>query len=244
MEKEVETASTSGYYNSEGKFIEAPKKQFMRLQIAYSLRFGLIWTLFFAIVGVVIQSVQAGGFRFLEFFGSNWIAWFRSFGSFSDPTVYPTAMDLIRSIVGKWYYFFYTGGLLALLWGFISWIIHAELIFRKRDKPIQQKPLPEMKPVEKIEKKEELAPAPMPVFSMPPEIKKQAMEEWLEEGYLLLAQGKTKECKMIYNQLRRAYNPEEDSNKMMYRRFLDFYYEILDEIRNPGFNKRKEEWEG
>ena len=234
MEKEEVKPISGGYYNSEGKFIEAPKKQFMRLQIAYSLRFGLIWTLFFAIVGIVIQSVQAGRFVFFEFFGSNWIGWFRSFGSFTDPTIYATAMDLVRSIAGKWYYFFYTGGLLALLWGLISWIIHSEVIFKKKEKPVQEEKKPE--------KKEE--PVAMPVFATSPEVKREAMEDWLNEGYLLLAQGKIREPEMIYNQLRRAYNPDEDVNHVMYKRLLDFYQEIMDEIKNPGFNKRKEEWEG
>lgn len=237
MEKEAQAAGTGGYYNSEGKFIEAPKKQFTRLQIAYSLRFGLIWTLFFAILGIAIQSVKAKSLIFVQFFGSNWVDWLASFGTFTDPTVYPTAMDFIYSLLSHWYYFFYTGGLLAILWGLLSWIIHSELIFKRKEKPVQVEP-----PRKEEPKKEE--PVPMPVFNTPPEVKKEAMEEWLAEGYLLLAQGKTREARMIYTQLRRAYNPDEDINHVMYKRLLDFYQEILDEIKHPGLNKEKEEWEG
>jgi len=116
---------------------ELPRKTILRLGIPYGLRFSIIWTLFFIIIGVVIQSIQANSFVFKDFFISNYVNWFKSFGSFVNFQEYASVMDLFKSIMIKWYYFFYTGGLIALIWGLLDWIINSEIIFTRKKKAIK-----------------------------------------------------------------------------------------------------------
>jgi hypothetical protein len=72
-------AEDLGYYSeTQNKYIEAPKKQLFRMQIPYSLRFGLIWTLFFVIIGIVIQSIKAGYFVFGLFFVYQIMLWIKT----------------------------------------------------------------------------------------------------------------------------------------------------------------------
>lgn len=237
-------AEDLGYYSeTQNKYIEAPKKQLFRMQIPYSLRFGLIWTLFFVIIGIVIQSIKAGYFVFGDFFTTNYAAWFRSFGTFTDITIYPSGMDVLYAILGHWYYFFLTGGYLSVLWGIISLIIHWEVIFKKVEKqPEPEKPKALPAPIKPVVAEKAAEKPPITIPARP--ITKQDLDEWLEEGYLFLADGQTRKSELIYNQLKRAYEPAKDSGQIMYKRILDFYYEILDEMKNPGFNKRKEDWYG
>jgi hypothetical protein len=83
--------------------------------------FPLSWTLFFAIVGIIIQSIVAHRFVFIEFFGSNFVNWLYSFKLFTDTTQYANINDLILTFVKTWYYFAFAGGLLSLIWVVISW---------------------------------------------------------------------------------------------------------------------------
>ncbi len=254
----------SGYYSeSENRFIEAPKRQWFRLQIPYSLRFGIIWTLFFVIIGIVIQSIQANAFVLVEFFGSNYISWFKSFGTFTDITIYPGVIDVVYALLRHWYYFFVTGGYLSLLWGIISLIIHWEVVFKAPEKkpqeinpkPIESKPIIKEKIVEKIVEKpvskpaEQPKPAPQPSLIPTPIIPARALGqkdiiEWLEEGYLFLADGNVKKAELIYNHVKRAYDPMRDPGQVAYKRILDFYDQILDEKKHPGLNKEIDTWEG
>ena len=242
MEKEVD----SGYYNSSGQFIEAPKKQFFRLQIPYTLRFALIWTLFFIILGLVVQYFQKIDQAFslsslvTSFFTTDYVAWFKSFGSFSNVILYPTPLDFVRALLSKWYYFFYTGGLLSLIWGLLSWIIHFEFVVKKslvsQSQVVQQiQPVIQpiiLKPIEKIEIpiKEEIVPIKEPLkYSS---INQSKIEEWLEAGLLMLAQGNIYEAELIYEQISRAYDLNNDITHETYKRILDFYYEINERKNN------------
>ena len=247
MGKEV--SETSGYYSATGEYIEAPKRQLFRLQIPYMLRFGLIWTLFFIVVGIAIQSMQAEPARFIfaEFFTSNYVLWFRSFGTFTDASIYPAIPDVFYAIMSHWYYFFYTGGLLSVLWGFISMLIHWEVVFRKpakkKEEELVQEPLRE-KP------KEQPKPAPQPILEEKPasffkprsQITQGDLYEWLQEGYLFLAEKNLSEAELIYKQIQRAYDASRDPDRIMYRKIIDFYDEILRE-KQP-LRKVRDEWEG
>ena len=94
--------------------------------LPYELRFPLAWFLAFSIIGIAIQSIRAGSFVFLDFFGANYVTWFKSFGAFSETVRSQGYEALFYSLAGEWYYFFYTGGLLALVWGFVNWIVNFE----------------------------------------------------------------------------------------------------------------------
>ncbi len=97
-----------------------------RKGINRKLRFPLIWTIFFAIIGIFIQSIQTNKFIFFKFFISNYVSWFKSFGSFVNPTVYNSPRELLNKLLSHWYYFFYTGGLLSLLWSSLSVLLNRE----------------------------------------------------------------------------------------------------------------------
>jgi len=211
MEKEVlsglkETAA--------GKLNEPPRKQITRLQIPFLLRFALIWTAVFGILGIIIQSISGRQFVFVDFFISNYGEWFRGFGSFIQATEYESGMAIFKSIMAGWYYFFYTGGLISLIWGIVSWIVHAEIVIKRKDKPSVIPVNTKLIPISQQEVIRE---------------QKEKLEDWLEEGLRLLAEGNLEEAELIYKSIRTEYNPEQDLERRNYRRILDFYIEIMEE---------------
>lgn len=203
MEKE-------GDYEVETLELKPEEQEFLgrktraRFGIAHQLRFPLIWVIFFTIIGIVIQSIIAGRFVFLEFFGSNYVNWFRDFGSFVDPTAYESAQQLFYSIWSRLYYFFYTGGLIALIWEFISWAIHSEVRLIGKEKRVQH--------IKKQDIEE-------------PEEKTQAekIDELLFKGQKLLLEEEKPDAMEIYEELQKIYDPKKDENKEQYQKILDFY---------------------
>lgn len=216
MEKEGDL----GYYSSTGEFIAAPKKQLFRLQIPYALRFALIWTLFFIIIGVAIQSFRAETLSSRAFFVSNYGDWFRAFGTFTNTVQYGSPGDFLARLFSDWYYFFYTGGLIALIWGFISWAINSEIIFKKIQKPAPL--VSQINAPKKQEPEKELEPAHFQEH-------KEKIEEWLEEGLRLLADKNIEEAELIYKSLRQEYDPYKDPYQTFYKRIMDFYAELNEE---------------
>jgi len=194
------------------------KKEGFRIQIPFVLRFALVWTLFFSIIGIIIQSINAQSFIFKEFFAENFIGWFKDFGTFTSKTAYLSSEEIFYAILEKWYYFLYTGGLLALIWGLLEWVINFEISLKARDKqiPIQEREIKE--PVKIVEVRE-----------VSPTDYHSTIEQWLEEGWRLLSEGKLEEARLIHEQLRKEYNPEIDSSKILYNRIKDFYEEIIKE---------------
>lgn len=198
-----------------GRLIEPPRKQLARIQVPFLLRFAFIWTIVFAILGIVIQSIITRSFVFFNFFFSNYATWFRSFGSFVSTTEYNSGMAIFASIMSGWYYFFYTGGLISLLWGLVSWLVHHEVVLKRNENlnkfiPMDSRLIP-IREQEKIQEHRE------------------KIDEWLEEGLRLLAEGNLEEAELIYKGIRKEYNPEHDLDKRTYKRILDFYIEIMDE---------------
>lgn len=190
------------------------KKKAFRIQIPDSLRFALIWTIFFAIAGIIIQSIRAGGFVFIDFFVGNYAAWFRSFGAFTDPTAYASGLDLFYAIMRDWYYFLYSGGLISLLWSLISGLINQEIVFKAKEK---QKP--------KATTARRSVPIPR---TKGPEIKHiSEMDTWLAQGYRMLAARRIKPARLIYESLRRQYDPTEDPKRKYYKRILEFHKELI-----------------
>ena len=214
---------------------EAPKKQILRVQIPYTIRFGLIWTIVFAIIGIVIQSVKADGFVFVEFFASNYLSWFKAFGTFTDQTLYPTAMDFLLALLKHWYYFFYTGGLISLIWGIVSWLVHLEIVFKKKEKIPTIEPVPRSTPVKNLE-----LPKIMSISEQEHlQEQQEKIEEWLEEGLRILAEGNIDEAELIYNGIRQEYNLDADPGRKNYRRILDFYMELVEERRERDKRMKK-----
>jgi len=202
MEKEGDIASEALELTpEEEKFLG--KRTKARFNIAYKLRFPVIWVLFFAIVGIVIQSIKAGSFVFLDFFGANYIQWFSDFGSFVDPTAYASAQDLFYSIMGRWYYFFYTGGLISLIWEILSLIIHSEIRLIGREK----------KPKPKKPEKE------------PQEFKttREKIDELLFKGQRFLLEDKRNDAIEVYEEIQRIYDPKKDKDKLQHKKIMDFY---------------------
>jgi len=201
--------------------IESTGKQSFRIQIPYSLRFAIIWTLFFVVIGLIIQIIQTPGFSFSlsfsNFFNANFVDWFRSFGSFVNTTEYASGMSIFSSIMSQWYYFFYTGGLIVFIWGLISWIINIEIVFKKRknQSQIQERLQQYQKPTQQVQPSEESEDT-------------DRISNWLEEGDILLDMGNIKGAEMIYAKLQAHYDSRYDPERIEYKRILDFYYKILD----------------
>jgi hypothetical protein len=113
--------------NEQEKRSEVYSEKKFRISIAYPLRMPLIFTLFFAIIGIIIQSMQSGSLHVLSFFFSNYSAWFLSLGNFVEPALYDSVESVLRGLLSGWYYFFFTGGLLSLLWALLEWLFSLEI---------------------------------------------------------------------------------------------------------------------
>jgi len=224
MERGEGDYSGFGYYTDSGQFVEAPRKQALRLGIPYNLRISIIWVVFFAIIGIVIQSINASKFIFVDFFAGNYIEWFKSFGSFTNLVIYPTGLDIFKAIMEHWYYFFYTGGLIALIWELVSWIIHGELVFRKHEKSREvqsyQQPIVVRQFIEPAKKASHTTPRSTPKKNLT------EVELLLVKGENLVLQGKKYEARSLYEDIRKKYKPHEDEGKKLYRRILDFHAQI------------------
>jgi hypothetical protein len=193
--------------------IESPGKRAFRFGLPRGIQFSLIWTLFFAIIGIFIQySKQASSFVWYNFFTSNFLEWFSSFGHFTDPTLYADLQSVIFSILGSWYYFFYTGGLLALIWGIISWIIHLDSTSSKKE-------------IFNIPSQEQIK---QDNLSFSHSVDKEDIEDWLDEAWLLISEGKVQEAESMYNQIRRYYNPSKDPEKFLHASIIDLYLALLE----------------
>ena len=72
-QKEENTKQMTQLSSEEKKFLgkgsAVPRKKVFRLEIPFRLRVSLIWMIFFAIIGIIIQSAQADSFVFIDFFG-------------------------------------------------------------------------------------------------------------------------------------------------------------------------------
>lgn len=114
------------------KALEVKKKRRgFKFSFPHPLRFPLIWTLFFAIVGIAQQSLIVKKVIIFEFFTTKYMGWFASFGNFASAYQASGMPEVFRMILGSWYYFFFTGGLLSLLWAIIHIVINAEFGAKK-----------------------------------------------------------------------------------------------------------------
>lgn len=193
------------------EIIESTEKQAFRIQIPYSLRFAIVWTLFFAIIGITLQIAQSQTVAVLDsiknFFGQNYIYWIKSFGSFVQITEYNSGMEVFSSIMASWYYFLYTGGLLALIWGVISWIINIEVVIKKRK---QQPSQNQLKIQTYGDKEQEIS----------------EVDSLIGKGIIFLSEDKVFAAEQIYIQLKNAHDADKNKNPQEYKKILDFYYAI------------------
>lgn len=109
------------------------KRESNGFAIHHRLRTPLIWTLFFSIVGIIQKSIVEGRFVFIEFFSSGYLAWFRSFGNFSENYLVSGYMDVVYLIIKDWYYFFLTGGLISLIWALLYVLVNHRFEHKKDD---------------------------------------------------------------------------------------------------------------
>lgn len=204
------------------------EKEGFKFSIPRELRFGIIWTLFFTIVGIAIQSFQANILILADFFSKNYIDWIKIFTNSAELSqqLFWQDQTLLQVLLERWYYLFYTGGLLALIWGILHWLINLEISFKNRNKAENtQITLVPSSPVQ-----ENRLPA------------KAEIEKALEAGAYMLSQGNLQAAKDIYGKIKSQYNPNEDKDGKIYRRILDFYSEIVEE--SSPKKKQQEEWEG
>jgi hypothetical protein len=205
--------------------IESPKKRAFYVGIPRGLRFSLIWTIFFAVVGLFIEYSKLGAsFIWTNFFTSSYFQWFSSFGHFTDSTVYPDLQSIVLSILGSWYYFFYTGGLLALIWEVISWIVHFEVRPKEKNDynySLEQEELMVREPGKQEEIKENKL-----LFLR--KVDRGDIEDWLDEAWLLISEGKVQEAEALYNQIRRYYSPSKDPEKFLHASIMDLYLALVE----------------
>jgi hypothetical protein len=107
--------------------MELEKREII-IGMPYALRFPIAWTIFFSLTGILTQSIQEGQFVFIDFFGKNYADWLMTL----NPFLYASPEALIFSILGGWYYFFYTGGLVALIWKLLVILVNKELVVKRK----------------------------------------------------------------------------------------------------------------
>ena len=213
--------------------MEETQKKITLFKIPTELRFALIWTIFFSIIGITLQYYESKIFIFPDsiysFFTTTFAEWVRSFGSFSALNFYESDLGLFYPILGKWYYFFYFGGLLALVWGLLSWIIHAEIaITHKSKKSVNYSPqTPNLNQPPTLRQEEKIIPAPKVSVKTD-----QKTEDLLQKAVFLLSQGKLIESEQVYSEIRKEYKPFLDPSKELYHRIKSFYDALINGRNN------------
>ena len=176
----------------------------------------LIWVIFSAGVGILFQSYEAKKLVFVDFFISNFHLWFESFGGFFNPTFYDGPAVLFASILNSWYYFFYLGGLISLVWAIIAVIFH--LIFRPRNS-------------DKKEKESQTRPVALLAKPTDEEIKKAAhnvrISNLLVQGAKALKEKDFEGAEKVYHSIEQEYNFGLDQTKELHKKILAFYQEII-----------------
>lgn len=194
------------------------KKKLLSFGLPYQFRWPLLWTLFFAILGLVIQIVnkQVVWPNLWDFFGKNFIDFFRIFGNFTNAVTYPTEMDVIRALVGNWYYFFYTGGLISLIWTTLSSIINFELDVTKK---IKYKDSPSKEELQKMEEAQAKS-------KQETEIRKK-LEMLIMRCENFVNIGNKEEARKTYEEIKLIYTPDLDEEKKYFTKILAVYNKIV-----------------
>ncbi len=104
--------------------MEQPRKRWWK-EILWELKWTLIWMGLFVIAGIITQSIREERFVFIDFFWTNFKVWLNSFGNLTQFTQYASYNDLLKQILADWYYFFYAGGLISLVWGILKFTFRA-----------------------------------------------------------------------------------------------------------------------
>jgi len=130
--------------------MEEPKKRWWK-ELLWELKWILIWMGLFVIIGIIIQSLREGRFVFIDFFWANYKAWLSSFGNLTQFTQYASYNDVLKQILADWYYLFYSGGLISLVWGLLSFIFKS--FNKKRIEAKRQRTFDEI--TEEFEKREQ-----------------------------------------------------------------------------------------
>jgi len=202
------------------------KKVLARFGIPMYLKFSLAWTLLFAFLGIAVQLItrELTLSNFYNFFGSNYLDWFRSFGSFTNPQLYSSMEDLLIAIVSKWYYFFFTGGLISLIWAVLSWIINFELEVTKKVRDTEaEKQIRLAKESEEEEKMRKIQEQEAWAGVMRDAEKIKELEMLLMKGENFVKLKNLKEARETYLEIRAKYEPSLDKDKKLFQRILKFY---------------------
>jgi len=199
-----------------------------------AFKFAIVWTAFFSVIGIIIQSLREGSFIILPFFYKNLINWFSFFNAIINQTTDLTSY--LYGIITDWYYFFFLGGVLALLWfliyyffSFLFWLFSA--LFRSVQKKSNSIIVETQKPIVQEEKQPEGKEEEPENLASELRDKKDfndTLSQWLEEGLLLLSEGKMSEAELIYEEIRRQYNSSNTKDPILYERINSFYKELLD----------------
>jgi hypothetical protein len=121
--------------------MEEPRKNWLK-ELFWEIKWILAWVFLFAVVGIIVQSLRAGQFVFIDFFWANYNVWLASFGNFSSLIQITSYPELFGNMINDWYYFLYTGGLLSLIWGILSFIFRK--LNRKRIESKRQRTFDEI----------------------------------------------------------------------------------------------------
>lgn len=86
-----------------------------KFAVSERLKLPIVWTLFFALIGMIQQSLISGHVVFLGFFTDGYLGWFYLFASFTKIYNQSGMQEITIEFLRTWYYFFFTGGLIAII---------------------------------------------------------------------------------------------------------------------------------
>lgn len=89
------------------------------LHIPEKLKLPIAWTLFFALIGIIQQSLVAKHIIFLQFFTNGYLGWFYLLGNIALIYHESGIQEIMTELFKIWYYFFFTGGLISVIRGIL-----------------------------------------------------------------------------------------------------------------------------
>lgn len=198
----------------------AVKKRRFYLRVHPKLRIPLIWTIVFIIIGITIESIKSGSFFFSQFFFSSYVEWFRGFGNFVDLVNYGTELELLALIARKWYYFFYTGGLISIIIAILYILMHKEI-------------KPELEQEERV-----IKPEKQKILIVKQEAGNQAekiptknfqdvrIEKMIIQGEDAINEGDMSKARGIYQEIQKMYDYKKDYKLRLYAKIINFFIHL------------------
>lgn len=166
--------------------------------------FSLIFLVIVSILGIIIKYLQTKTWLIADFFGKNYVKWMLLFEKLLYFKNYESWSYIINPILKEWFYILYTLILIILIWQIVSKIIFLSFMSKRRNQ------FTELSSNYSLINEED-----------------QKLSGWLDEGLKFLSEGNIDEAELIYESIRKDFDPKELKDPDLRRRIINFYSELL-----------------